>query len=427
MKRIGIADDAACARFFASLVLTALFAALTIGLIGLIGCHKIETDLASREYAIAGRLIRTGGGRSAAVAEAFASRAADASDIQTGRQALAAEGYGIETISSVFSFPAAVASWQTAFSILAALLASGACALAAAKLLRGIFGALEEACHAASAVSRGAYRTRLGEYGEGAVSRFSHAFNEMAAGVSTGFEKLGAERVFLQNLISDISHQLKTPLAALKMYNEIILLERPEGAVKDFTERSQTELERMEWLVLGLLKMARIEAGGLMLEKRKCDLTALAQEVLSGFSAAAEEKHAALCLRRGLPGGRQPSPPEAEIRLCCDPGWMKEAVGNVVKNCLEYTPEGGRVTVEVGQTAVMVVLRVSDTGAGIDPDDLPHIFRRFYRGKGSRGSGNGIGLSLAKSITEQMGGTLSAGNGREKGAVFTFTFLKDVI
>ncbi|HEX3027301.1 MAG TPA: HAMP domain-containing sensor histidine kinase, partial [Clostridia bacterium] len=142
----------------------------------------------------------------------------------------------------------------------------------------------------------------------------------------------------------------------------------------------------------------------------------IARRSTEDFSQAAKEKNIDLAVEG-----------DGDCEILCDPKWLQEAIGNMIKNCLEYTSPGGKVTVGTEQTPVMVTIRVSDTGTGIHPDDLPYVFRRFYRGRASSGPGSGIGLSLAKSIVEQMGGTLTAGGEYGRGAVFTLSFLKDVM
>lgn len=218
----------------------------------------------------------------------------------------------------------------------------------------------------------------------------------------------------VQQIVSDISHQLKTPLSALVMYNDIIAGEAQDAeAVIGFSQKTSAALRRIERLVQSLLKITRLDAGAVAFEKQDWLLADVA-------SKAVEE----LWVRAKAEGKRITLAGAEEVKINCDLSWTVEALSNLVKNALDYTPEGGEIEVAWERMAEMVRISVSDNGKGIAEEDYYHIFKRFYRSKGVQGDsqGIGLGLSLAKSIVEGQKGTLSVESGADAGSVFTMTF-----
>lgn len=405
-------ESRALLRFFT--VSAALFLTFSV-LLGFVFTYKIEHSFALREESVAGYLLSGDAGSRNGIVWAF-TKNFDPEKAEIGASALEKEGYSAQNVSFVMPFAHRdILLMCIIFIALAAAFAfafGGACVFQ----LKKIYGEIDMTGELAQTISRGKMRGRMDDTGEGAFARMRHKFNEMSASIQTEFEKLEHDRLFLKNLISDISHQLKTPLSALKMYNEIILSEPLTQTSKDFSEKSCGQLYRMEWLILGLLKMARIETGALELNIGEHRLSPIINSALSDFRLNLQRKDIALSFSM-----------DENLELRCDAKWLKEAVGNVIKNCIEYTPRGGKISIGTSATPIMNSITIRDSGPGIHPDDLPYIFRRFYRGRGSHSSGSGIGLSLSKSITEQMGGTLSAGGTYGQGAVFCFSFPKTVI
>ncbi|HEX3025786.1 MAG TPA: HAMP domain-containing sensor histidine kinase [Clostridia bacterium] len=412
-----VLENAGCRRLFIFLA-TASFIFLLILLAATASSRRaLETGFISRESAVAGKLLNAHPEMDKTeIVRAFTTDTG-AKDYQAGSDALKSAGYSIETADRFFAFAGTgyIGGLLFSFLALAALLLLFFAAMYLS--LKNIYQRIDHIAASAHCVTRGEYNTKISDTVEGAFSRLSHSFNEMTGSVAAGFEKLAHERNFLKNLLSDISHQLKTPLSALKMYNEIILQEEISPTVRDFIEKSGGQIERMEWLALGLLKTAQIEAGTLEFDMKPENAAAMAADCVDSFAVTSRESGVSL-----RSGGI------SSTVLRCDRRWLCEALSNVIKNCIEHTPPGGTVTVTTDETPVTVSFTVSDTGRGIYPDDLPHIFKRFYTGHGQTGGNSaGIGLSLAKSITEQLGGTLTAKNSLSGGAVFEFTFLKNVI
>ena len=240
-----------------------------------------------------------------------------------------------------------------------------------------------------------------------------HAINEMATILSAHAENQRRIKEFLQDIISDVSHQIKTPLSALKMYHEIIESHKDDAAtVSSFTEKSQREIKRMEDVIYTLLKLARLDAGIIQMEKAPENLSVLMQDVLERFETWAEREHKTITL-----SGKE------NVVLSCDALWVSEAIGNIVKNALEHTENGGHIEVKWSQSPLMTQIEISDDGKGIHPEDLYNIFKRFYRSRFSSDvHGIGLGLPLAKSIVEAHGGTISVTSSLGAGTTFTLNF-----
>lgn len=248
---------------------------------------------------------------------------------------------------------------------------------------------------------------------EGQLYRLFHSINSLAAVLNAHADREQQEKEFLKNTISDISHQLKTPLAALNIYNGLLQEEEEVAAIKEFASLSEQELDRIETLVQNLLKLTKLDAGTVVLEKADEKVAELMQDVELHFSYRAKQEQKELILSG-----------DDKVSLFCDRNWLMEAVDNLVKNALDHTESGDRIWITWKQIANMVQIKVKDTGSGIHPEDLPHIFKRFYRSRFSQDQqGIGLGLPLAKMIVEVHHGTIDVDSEPGKGTVFTMNFL----
>lgn len=249
---------------------------------------------------------------------------------------------------------------------------------------------------------------------EGELYRLFHEVNSLAAVLNAHAENEKSAKKFLRNTISDISHQLKTPLAALTIYNDIIQDEAKESpAIQEFSQLSGRELDRIETLVQNLLKITKLDAGTIVLEKSLENVSELAENIKQNFlfRAEQEEKEIILC------GSK-------EIMLLCDRTWITEAVGNLVKNALDHTAQGNSIRIEWRALACVVQIVIKDNGSGIHPEDLHHIFKRFYRSRFSKEiQGIGLGLPLAKAIVEAHNGTIEVDSTLGIGTSFVINFL----
>lgn len=258
-------------------------------------------------------------------------------------------------------------------------------------------------------------RIDFSDYREGDLAVLKNELAKMVTALRAASERLDAEKSALADALADVSHQIRTPLTAMGLL--IGSVERADDEAE--RTRALRELEslvhRVGWLVTALLKLAKADAGAIRVQTSPVDAAKLVRDALAPLAGAFDLRDVA-CEIDVADGAS----------FSGDAAWSAEALGNVLKNCMEHTPAGGTVRVRAVEDAVACRLRVTDTGPGIADKDLPRLFERFYRGEGSEGFG--IGLALAQALTVAQGGTLRAGNDRETGgARFDFTFPKVVV
>ena len=264
---------------------------------------------------------------------------------------------------------------------------------------------------------------------EGELAVLASELDKMRSRLELANEDLLREKGALADALADVSHQIKTPLTSLSLMTSLTrgaLVE--DGGHPGEVERLRTmeRLEgRVEWLVSSLLKLARIDAGVVSFARARVDGAELVARAIEPLEVSAELAGVEL-VRDVQPGAGFEG----------DLAWTAEALENILKNCLEHTPAGGQVRVSCAEDALAFRLSVEDTGPGIAPEDLPHVFERFYRGgekgEGAGGSevdpgGVGIGLALAKSLVTAQGGSVRAGNAPDGGARFDLVFFKATV
>lgn len=269
------------------------------------------------------------------------------------------------------------------------------------------------ACDVMDSYRKGDYSKHLPQIYEGGIYRMFSAIDDLATMLQAQKETAQNSRYFLKNTISNISHQLKTPLAALSLYQEIMENEPDQPAViEEFAAKTGLAIQRMEDLLLTLLKITRLDAGSIAFEKERCRLSELVSRALSELTT-----------RAGREGKKLLVEGNADTPLICDPAWTAEALANLVKNALDHTPTAGIIRIAWDSSPAAVQISVTDNGDGIAPEDIPHIFKRFYRSRKSQDTlGAGLGLSLSKSIIEGQDGFLSVRSIPDTETTFTILF-----
>lgn len=251
---------------------------------------------------------------------------------------------------------------------------------------------------------------------EGELAILSSSIRKMTVKLKEQASLLTGEKQVLTDAIADIFHQLRTPLTSLRL--SCSMLSEEELSYEErirFVRGIKKQLERMQWLVETLLKMSKIEAGTVAFKKEKVLVEELVKKACEPLLIPLELRGVELKTEAG------------NATLIGDMDWLSEAVGNIVKNCMEHTPEGGKITVKAIENALYTEIVVQDTGTGFAGEDIPHIFERFYKGKNSGSESVGIGLALCRTIITGLDGTIKAENGKEGGARFEIRFYKNTV
>ena len=210
---------------------------------------------------------------------------------------------------------------------------------------------------------------------------------------------------------ADLSHQLKTPAASIGLTLSLLKKKAWDEETKQDIIRMEGQVGHLQRLVGSMLTLSRLDAGVLKLEEKEFDLEEMLVDAVQPFVRQMEEK--GICF--GIQGADG-------ISLSGDFGWCSEALGNIIKNCVEHTPERGDISIVCRDNPIYTEIVIQDSGRGFDEADLPRLFERFYRGAGSSKDSAGIGLSLAKSIIEKENGTVTAENTQTGGAGFYIKF-----
>jgi signal transduction histidine kinase len=260
-------------------------------------------------------------------------------------------------------------------------------------------------------LGQGDLSARAPEQGGDEVAAVAGSFNRMAAELAARAEALQSADRTRRQLLADVSHELNTPLTAMRGYLETLSM--PDLALDAATRQRYLgivteESYRLERIVGDLLDLARLEGGGTAIRQTIVDVPALFERVAKRHEREMASRNVRLALTVAPDAATVPG----------DPDRLEQAVQNLAANALRHTPDGGTVTLSAERVDTSVRLRVSDTGPGIAPDHLPKIFDRFYKVDVSRKAtgGSGLGLSIAKAIVERHGGTITARN--DNGAVF---------
>jgi signal transduction histidine kinase len=252
---------------------------------------------------------------------------------------------------------------------------------------------------------------------EGELALLSSEIYKMTMRLQEQTELLQKEKSHLSSSIADISHQIRTPLTSIRMLVPRLGQEKLQPEQRsEYIREVGSLLTRIEWLITALLKIAQLESGVIAFEQTPLMVKQLIQKSLAPLEILLEIKDIAL-----------------EINVAdnaCFKGdffWSMEAIGNILKNCLEHMPERGALKITASENPLYTEIIISDTGSGIAIEDLPHLFERFYKGKNSDPGNMGIGLALSRMIISRQNGTIMAQNGNPHGAEFHIRFYKGAV
>lgn len=257
----------------------------------------------------------------------------------------------------------------------------------------------------------------LEAYEEGELAVLQSEVMKMTVRLREQAERLQRDKTYLADSIADISHQIRTPLTSVNLI--VSFLSKPELSGERrlaLTKELAGLLARIDWLISALLKMSRLDAGTANLARGRVAVAEVLRQSTEPLLIPMELRAQKLTVR--CPEG---------AAFIGDLPWSVEAVGNILKNCMEHTPEGGEIAVTAEENAIYTEIRIADDGPGIAKEDLPHLFERFYKGKDAGEQSVGIGLALTRMIVAEQNGTVKAENLKNGGAAFTIRFYKGTV
>lgn len=261
--------------------------------------------------------------------------------------------------------------------------------------------------------SEGRYYDMKDKNQEGQIGLLKVELMKMTTILKEKVNLLQNEKIFLNNTISDISHQLKTPMTSLIILNDLMYGDLDKEKRIEFLDKTSAQLSRMEWLIKSMLKLAKVEAKVIEFKTEKVNIDELIRKSISPMIIPMELKNIAISIN-----GKEDASYTGDIE------WSAEAITNIIKNCVEHTPDNGQIEINYEENPIYSEIVIKDNGEGIDKKDLPNIFKRFYKGKNSKSDSVGIGLAMAKSIVESQNGTIYVKSKKGVGSEFHMIFHK---
>lgn len=266
-----------------------------------------------------------------------------------------------------------------------------------------------------SLVCKGIYDMNIDDNTEGELSILKNNLYKVITLLQSQNEYLKNDKLYLADSIADISHQLKTPLTSMMVMCELLENEESPEKRQEFVSVINNQLSKMKWLITNILKISKLDADAIEFKRDEVSISKVLDDSLKPFVLTAELKNVAI--QNGA----------NDFVFNGDESWTVEAVSNIVKNCLEHTNDGGKITIASESTNLYNKLTISDNGCGIAEEDLPHIFERFYHGKNSSKDSVGIGLALAKTVFEKENASVTVESEQGRGSIFEIRFYKSVV
>lgn len=401
-------------RVYLILISVLLLGIIVAQIASYISVLQFKNRLIAHDYELAGYLLAQHPEWGANLPSVFTSEKSPA-HLDAGQKLLQSSGYNDSVSLQLLPEINRLYRSNMAVVLILTILMSVTVLVIVYRYLKGHYQRIECYEQDVQRIRGGAVEIKLDDSDEGGLAKLAASINVMTASLHTHIEKERAGRLSLKENLTNISHQLKTPLTALSMYNEIMKDEKLENAtITSFLNLSTSELERMQFQIASLLKLARLDAGVIEFTRSECCINDIVRQVAESFAArlSREGKSLEITARN-------------KVVFTCDREWMLEALSNLLKNAVEHTGPGNTIRVVIEETPLFVTIAVGDDGEGIHPDDINFIFNRFYRSRFSQAKqGSGIGLTLAKTIIEMHQGFIRVESKVEKGTIFTVNLPK---
>lgn len=253
----------------------------------------------------------------------------------------------------------------------------------------------------------------IAESNEGELSILQSEIRKMTLRIREQNDALKKEKEHLADSLADIAHQLRTPLTSVNLILSLLENSHDENELKKFKREAEELLLQMDWLITSLLKISRLDAGIVVFKSEEINVNKLISTALRPFLISIELHNIDLQIHV-----------EKGIVIHGDSGWLSEALQNIFKNCIESVGDNGRLQITCENNQLFTEIVIQDSGDGFKKEDLPYLFKRFYRGKNTDATGYGIGLALCRMIITRQGGTITAKNHVQGGAIFYIHFPK---
>ena len=298
----------------------------------------------------------------------------------------------------------------------AGILAASACAAFGAALFvftRARYKSIAQIADQIDLVLHNADHLYIGESDEGELSILQSEITKMTRRIREQNDALKKEKGHLADSLADIAHQLRTPLTSVNLILSLLENHPDEKERKALIRETKELFVQMDWLLTSLLQLSRLDAGIAVFQNEPIDVNALIHAALRPFLIQMELHD--MTVQLDVPEG---------VVIRGDSGWLSEAIQNILKNCMESAGRGGKIAIACTDNPLFTEITLRDSGAGFEKEALPHLFDRFYRGKNAGATGYGIGLALCQSIIIRQGGTITARNHPQGGALFAVRFPK---
>ncbi len=266
-----------------------------------------------------------------------------------------------------------------------------------------------------SLVCSGNYDLDIDDNTEGELSILKNNLYKVIVLLRSSNEAVKKEKLSLSDSLADISHQLKTPLTSLMVMADLLKDEKDSEKRLGFIEIMENQLDKMNWLISTLLKLSKLDAGTAGFNIGMLKISSIIAESLKPFIVSAGLKN--ITIKTNI----------NDFTFSGDENWCAQAFENIIKNCLEHTENGGAVEINASKNPIYNEIIISDNGCGIPPEELPHIFERFYHGKNTEKESVGIGLAFSKAVINSFGGIIDAQSEVGTGTKFIIRFYNAVV